>query len=586
VRIVLLQAEGLFRTRKLKRSIIAYQNAIEKIDTKEKLKDFGCQAWKDLGTVFAARDQYYEAGLAFQEGERNAQLFIQGQSLSSLRDKKMKKLWEAAAECCYLAYRALKMGFDATKKGKQGSEYLKNLYSKQRQYLTQKYPDSVFAKNLQFFAGQDLLRQEKYLDAVLSFQSVDPKSQFYETSLVGIGQAYFKEFSRRKAEEEAKIAKMPPEQRPATLKLSASIKDFLEKSKASFEKFLQLAESKKVEGDEAESRRRVLHAYTYFFLSRVYTEKEEWPKVLEVLEGFEENYKDKLDLVLTAVFLKLQAYYRLKKPVMVEDMLRIMDEVDEQLKTKQGRKKKHTYLIIGYQLAGAIYGEMAMEAKKKLELEAYREYNNKAADYLWTWIENDILVDIGSGDPNEVLNKLDAVGIKMFKAKEFDKAVKIYESILAKLQTTLSPDQALRFQRKVGDCYIELGEWEKALDVYKGVYEAKKAPMFLEKLVLIYTKLGDKFSDAGDAQNANLNYDEALKLYNVVLKQDEPEKPQWWRWKLAVWGIMFKKGEYKKVVKQITNAELLYPTLRGKGIRESIKKLQDNAKELAGSRKR
>ena len=47
---------------------------------------------------------------------------------------------------------------------------------------------------------------------------------------------------------------------------------------------------------------------------------------------------------------------------------------------------------------------------------------------------------------------------------------------------------------------------------------------------------------------------------------------------------MVSKGEYKDVVKQIQNAELLYPMMGGPDLKEKIKKLQDDAKELAGRR--
>ncbi|MHC4597457.1 MAG: hypothetical protein ACYS47_00480 [Planctomycetota bacterium] len=588
VRIILLQAEGLYRTQKFNRSIMAYQNAIDKIDTKEKLKEFGTQAWVDLAQVYAARELFYEAGLAFQEGERVAQIFLEGLSKSGLREEALKNLWDKAAECSYKAYRAFKLAWEATKRGKRGSDELKEIYSGQRKHLTQRYQDSVYAKNLQFFAGQDHLRTGKFLEAVSAFMNVDKTSEFYETSLVGIGQAYFKEFSARKEEEEKKWLAIPVEKRPAELKLSSSVTGYLDRAQQNLEAYIKITETKPVEGEDAIARRRTLFGYTYFFLARVYTEKEDWKKVVETLEGFEEEYKDKPDLVLTAVFLKLRAYYRQQRARLVEDMLRVMEDVDEALRPVEKRQKKHQYLIIGYQLAGAIYSEMAAEAKKKHEREAYQEYNEKAAEYLWIWLESSILADIGASAPGQVIGRLDAVGIKMFKAGEFQKAAQIYETILMKpqLATMLNEDQTIRFKRKIGDCYIELAMWEKALDVFKEVYEKKKLAMFLEKLVLIYTKLGDKFSDAGDAQNANNNYDEALKLYNVVLGRDEPEKVQWWEWKLAVWNIMFKKGEYRRITKQITNASLLYPTLGGTKMKPLIEKLLDNAKELAGSRKK
>jgi len=551
-----------------------------------------------MATVYAARELYYEAALAFQEGERVAQVFLEGLPKSSQRTEEKKELWDKGAECAYKAYRAFKYAWEASRQGGGDDRYFKKLYSDQRTYLTDKYRDSIYAKNLQFFAGQDQLRQGKFLEAIMSFQSVEKESDFYETALVGIGQAYFKEYNRRR-EEVLKKAEERGEEKPA--EMPAEVMADLEKAKQSFQDFLALAESKPVEGDEALNRRRVLYAYTYFFLGRVYTEQEKWEKVLEVLEGFEEEYRDNLDLVLTSVFLKLQAYYRLGDARRVEDMLRIMEDVEEQVRaaSQDPGGKKHPYLINSYQLAGAIYGDLAAKAKAKHEIEAYREYNNKAAEYLWIWIESDILAEMDETNPAKIINRLDAVGIKLVNAGEHEKAALIYDTILSKLGDQLDEMQQIRFKRALGECWINLAEkemkakpdskeavhyWEKALNIFNPLYEERSTFLFVEKLVEIYTKLGDCFHEIGDAEKATLNYDNALKLYDKLLTQDKPEQTQWWEWKYAVWKILKKKGEYKKVVDMVTNAELLYPTLGGKTLKKKIKDLQESAKELAGRR--
>lgn len=585
VRIVLLQAEGLYRTMKFERAIVAYQNAIDKIETDEERKEFGATAWMDMGNVYAARELYYEAGLAFQEGERVAQIFVRQMPRSTLSED-LQGVWDQAAENAYKAYRAFKLAYDESKSGRKESEFLKRLYSDQRNFLTTRYTDSVYAKNLSFFAGQDLLRQGRNLEAVSQFMQVEKRSDFYETALVGIGQAYFKEYDRMKGEEEAAAAQKNKGVVPADFKPSSDALDYLGKSEQNFNEFIQLANTKTVEGDEAVNRRRTLFGYTYFFLGRIHSERHAWEKVLETLKGFEEDYKDKPDLVLTASFLKLQAFYKLGKAREVEDMLRVMEEVDDVIRSQdKSRTKRHQYVIMGYQYAGAIYGDLAAQAKKNHEPEAYQMYNEKAAMYLWTWVQNDILADLESADPAQAVNRLDAVGIKQFKSEEYDKAAMIYKIILEKLGDVLNPDQQMRYKRAMGDCYMKQEKWDLALEIYKELYEANdKKLFFVENLVECYTKLGDRFRDAGDVPNANLNYDEALKLYQLIMRKDEPEKRQWWEWKYAVWSIMLSKGEAKDVVKQIQNAELLYPMMGGPDLKGKIKKLQDDAKELAGRR--
>jgi tetratricopeptide (TPR) repeat protein len=576
-RINLLQAEGLFKQAQHAKAIAAYQDALDKLASEKELQEHAPKAWKGLAEVYASREQFFEAALAWLEAERVAQVFLKG-------GKEPKDLWDVAAQSCYEAYRNYKFAYERGT-GKK-SEYIANIYRKQVTALTSRYPDSPWAKNLLFFSAQDKLKAGDYLGAIEDYRRVDPVSEYYEFALVGIGQAWFKEYERMKTDEVAKQTKAKPDLKAEQVVLPPETLAVLDKARESLEAYQKLAADKKVEGDEAEARRRLLNSLSTFFLGRVWDEKADWKKVLETLGSFEEKYKEDLNLVTTACFLRLRAHYQLKEARPAEDMLRLMEEADgkyrdKEEKEKGKRPKVSQYVIIGYQFVGNLYSDLAAKAKAAHEPEAYRENNEKSAEFLLRWIEADILGGENL-DPSKAVGRLDAVGIKLFNAKNFDKASLLYDVILKKFGDGLDENQLVRYSRALGNCYMELKEWEKARDIYLELYEKKKTPLYIESLVVIYTKLGDKYSDEGQVKKANETYDEALKLYTVIMREgDQPDKKSWWEQKLSVWNILYKKGEYSEVVMQVQNAELLYPTLGGPALKEAIKALQNKAKERA-----
>jgi hypothetical protein len=70
-------------------------------------------------------------------------------------------------------------------------------------------------------------------------------------------------------------------------------------------------------------------------------------------------------------------------------------------------------------------------------------------------------------------------------------------------------------------------------------------------------------------------------LYGKLVNPQQPDKREWWKWKLAVWEIMYKKGDYKDIVQQITKAKMMYPELGGKKTRAGIDDVFKRAKEKA-----
>jgi len=574
VEVLFLQGEGNFQSQEFAKAIEAYEETIAKLTTPEEIKVFGSRTWHQIGLAYAFLGRYYEAGLAFEEGER-----VWGEGR---KPKEGEEHWGSA--CAYRGYSAFKREYGISK-----SPFIKEVYSEKRIQLTTKYPDSKYAKNLQFFAAQDKMREDKFLEAVDLFARVDKISEFFEDAQSRIGRCFFGQYELLRKEHEDALQKSNPKkfaELKAADKLTPPEKAlrYLKDSEAKLLGFIELTKTVPTTGLEHKSRRRKSLAITLFYLGRVFDERADFVNVLKYLEDFETKYKDIPDMVLPASFLRLRAFFLNKDGRGAEDMLRIVVSTDGQLRAqaKPPRKKVHIYVLIGYQLAGKLFSELSNKAKMDGETELAEEYSQKAADNLWKWIKNDPKLLGGDNvDIARAFGKLDAVGIRLFKAGEYDRAAMIYDTILRKFSEGLSDKQARLASIKLGDCYTKMENWAQGQAIYEALFEKKPSLVFIEKLVFIYTRFGDKLKKDRKEKEANQLYDKALALYGKLLKPPKPEKRDWWSWKLDVWNIMFKKGNFKEIVEQIKKIKMMYPELGGTKNRKGILEIEKQAKEKA-----
>jgi tetratricopeptide (TPR) repeat protein len=573
VEVLFLQGEGLIQSGDFPRAVEAFEETIDKISSPAELKKFGSRTWHQLGLAYAFQRRYFEAGLSFEEGER-----VWGGRKPDAGEEN----WGSA--CAYRAYSAFKKAFETSGR----TDFLKSLYSEKRIELTTKYPDSKYAKNLQFFAAQDKMAEKSFMEAVTLFESVDKISEYFEDAQSRIGRCYFGHYEvlKNRHQEDLKKANLKEYERLRAandLPVPDNAKKFLSDAEKKLLEYIELTKETKVEGLEQRTRRHKSLAVTLFFLGRVYDEKRDQDKVLKYLEEFETKFKDMPEMVLPASFLRLRAYFDRRDPRGSEDMVRLIESTDNQIRAKTKKKKVHIYTLIGFQLAGKLFSELSNKAKRDAANELADEYSEKAAEYLWKWIQNDPKL-LGGGkdvDISQAYHRLDAVGIQLFKAGEFDKAAMVYDTILRKFGDQLAAKQSIDAKIKVGDCYVNMANWEQAKNVFEELNEMKPSLVFIEKLVFIYDHYGDALRKDRKEKEAGGMWDNALGLYGKLLKPPKPDKREWWSWKLAVWEIMFKKGNFKDVVTQITKIKMMYPELGGAKTRKGIEAIFKKAKEKA-----
>ncbi|MHC5039002.1 MAG: tetratricopeptide repeat protein [Planctomycetota bacterium] len=585
VSLLLLQAEGLARSGKGKKAVEAYENAIARLQTAEDWKAYGVQAWAGLGAVYAARSMMIEAGLAYQKGDQVAQRFLQGKARSAFRTDRMRQIWDLGARCAYHAYLAFK---DVWRQGKEGNEIrresLKARWVKQRNRLVTTYPDSEFATHLWYFTGRDLLRAGNLREAIEAFQRLEKTSMYYPAACTGIGQAYFKIFEK----ERAGLPKGKPSSRPgekaATPVPSPRLSGHLTRAEGAFREGLEAVSRRGEDTVLSPAKLKEVRACAVFYLGRIAKERADWAGVVDTLRGFEETHEEMPQLILPSAFIRLLAYIRMGDPRGVEEMVRVMEGVDERLAEKEGREMPHGTVLAGYRFAGRFFAGQADRFRER-DPEAREEAARKAAEYLWLWVEGDLFPNLGKVAPDRGVQDLEAVGACLFKAGDVSKALRCYKTILKQWGRRLNGGKRSRFQRALGECHIRLNQWGEALDLFQRIYDAEKSESLAEKLVQIRMELGDRSLLAGEPAKGHLHYDEALKLFALLLgKKDLPNSVRWWRWKFDVWRILFKKGRFKEIVNQIENAKGQYPSLGGPDLRARILDLQDKAKELAGTR--
>ncbi len=430
------------------------------------------------------------------------------------------------------------------------------------------------------------MAEDKFLEAIDLFNAVDKVSEYFEDAQSRIGRCYFGQYELLKKEEDSKLEKLDPKKFAAdkaagAIQYPEGLKKLLDDAEAKLLAFIELTNQVKVEGLDQKQKRLKSMSITMYYLGRIYDEKNDPEKVLKYLEEFDVTYKDMPDMVLPATFLRLRASYLKRDSRGTMDMLRVLEETDNLLRTKQGRKKSHLYLVIGFQLAGKLCSELAAQAKVDGQMELAAELSDKAAEYLWRWIQASVLEKEGI-NPAEAVSKMDAVGIKQFQAGEYDKAALIYDTILKKFGANVSDKQKKELSIKLSDCYIKMENWEMAKVLLEELYKASpKVMVFIEKLVFVYDKYGDKFKKEHKENESHQEYNKALDLYGTLLKPPNPEKTEWWEWKVAVWKIMFKKGLFKDIVDQTVKIKALYPELGGAKTKKAIEDLEAQAKEKA-----
>ncbi len=561
---------GFLGEGKYDKAVEAFEETISKLSTPDDIRALGARTWHELGQAYYRQHRFLEAGLAFEQGE------------CAWGDGRLQEEGEEhwGSTCAYYAYSAFKSAYGILK-----GDFLKSVYSEKRMLLTTKYPESKYARNLIVFAGQDKMAEGKFTEAIELFQGIDKSSDFYEDVQSKIGRCFFGLYETSRKEDEARFKSDDPlkyerDRAAGRIEVSESSRKHLEAAEMKLLEYVSITERNAPEDREHEVRRRNSMAVALFYLGRICDEKNDFEKVLKFLDEFETRFKDMPDLVMPASFLRLRAFFARENSRGVEDMCIVLKNIDSSLRDKQNRKKEHEYMTAGAQLAGKLFGDLAGRARMDGQMEAAAEYSEKAAKYLWDACQ-DLLQDWRDVNPAQAVAKLDAVGIRQFQARAFDKAALIYETILNNFSDVLSNRQRKEFKMKAGDCYIEMEDWEHAMRVFENLNKMSFNLQFAEKLVSVYEKYGDRLCRERKEKEAHAMYHSALDLYGVLLKDFDDSRQDCWVWKLGVWKIMFKKGLFRDIADQITRIKAMYPELGGPMTRDEIEKMLEQARERA-----
>jgi len=581
--VLLLRAEGLARSGKFPDAVQAYEEALSRVRKDDERLEFGTRIWSSLAMVYAARNQYYEAGLAFQKGERVARPFLQDRGRPGLAENRLKALREQAAECAYNAYRAFKRAWESAGKERTGGDAsgLRRAYMDQRRDLGERYSDSPFAKNILYFTAVEILEQGDPGEALRLFEKVEQDSNYYDAARVGFGEAHFQVYlalidrARKEAE-----GNRPPGAANAAPRVSAKAVRHLDAAREELEAFRRRARKTTPRNEGEKARRAGLEAHSSYTLARVYVAGGKWKSAAGILEGFESAHASKPGLVISALYLRLRALVHLANEREVEDQITIIEEADEVLRNRTGKNAPSDLLIASYRKAAGFFEQLA-RGQGAMDRDRREEWERKSLDYFESWLELGLLGPASRGRPDRA--NLEALGARFYTGGRPEKAARCYEAILSGGEG-MDGEGMRRFQRALGECYFSLERWSDALPLFAGIHRFEKSEDVTEKLALIHMRIGEVLREKGQTREAHGSFDASLGLYQSVMKRQQPEKRSWWVRQLAVWKIKFYKGEYADLVNHIKNARIAYPTLGGQNLKSEILRLFDRAKELAGKR--
>ncbi|MCU0723722.1 MAG: hypothetical protein MUC63_08925, partial [Planctomycetes bacterium] len=538
------RAEALLREGKAALSIEAFQAALSRIGARGG-RDLAVRAWRGIAAAYELRGQAHEAGLAYREAEDEALALAPAGAPSEARE-------EAAA----LSFQALQCFRKAWEGTGRSSSSLASLCEDQQGRILRRYGEIPAAGDLHLLAAAAMVRAGEFRKAVDELARMSPASRLRREGLVLEGQAWVGEAVRlRKGG--------PADGGPGAGECLIKAAEALAKA---------LAPSPAAPGAAAEGAPD-LPARARFVLARVRAEQGSWGEAAACLDGFEGLAAVRPGLAAKAALLRVQAVARLRRAEGVESALASLDRAadaaaaDEAADARRARAE-------GRRLAGAFFAEEADAAADPAQA---LERNRRAAALLVSWAK--WLREEGAGrPPEEVARGLAAAGSRAAKAGAWEGAAECYEALARMEGPALPPAEALRARKALAECLAALGRWERAVEVLREVRAADASEAAGDALANALFRLGEEREAAGDARSAARLFDEALGALDALLRDPDPGKRACWERKERVWRILLKRGAFREVVLQVTNAELLYPWLGGPELKSRILALREEAK--------
>jgi tetratricopeptide (TPR) repeat protein len=528
VEVYLLQGKGLLARGEYVGAREAFQEAVRRLHGEEAC--IGADVWHGMGLAYKGEGRSMEAALAFEEGERLCRRAPQ-----SAEDN-------LGASCAWGAYISYRRAFRAGLGAPAGERY-----RSWRHVLSTRYAKSPFARNLAFFAGQELLAQGRFEEAIALFGHVPSDSAYGGHAQVRLGVCCLGLFERKAKAHGGSAGRDG---------IDKTRQDLLTRAETVLTAHLVRTETNPGgAGRESE-------ALACLTLGRVHAWRKDTQRMLKVLDDFENRFPASGSLMLAASGLRLGAYLENGNAEAMEGMLRVIVRVEKDVRSGPERPSS----LAACRKAGRFFRRRADRAKRP---EMVEDCRSRAWDYLSRALEYDD--DVTAAELNEAGAAAVAVG-------RHSEALKIFERLDRRFGPKLSPGQRSHLSLARGGCFLGLKRWAEAEAVFEEMLRSAWSRRIARLLLRACEGRGMALAARGDSRGSHQSYNRALAVCVRLLKKAKPYSSTWWRAQIQAWRLLCRQGRFDPVVRQITRARLQYPQLGGGELGSEAKELLRKAR--------
>ncbi|MEW6026804.1 MAG: tetratricopeptide repeat protein, partial [Planctomycetota bacterium] len=494
-----------------------------------------------MAEAFKAQDRFYESIILYETVYLNPKY-------KDAKSSQKEDVAPMAAQGAAVAY--LKMSAEA------GDEADRAKYRETLEYLTKTWPNSIQAREFQFFQGKQNETEGKFPEAAVAYDKVPGSSPFYYESRFRIGRMYHLQADgSMPSYRKEKDAKKKDEAKAAIIRTLGLAED-------AYKKALKFYDEKSKEPLDEESKNKISHneLQTRLFLSRMYLNDflSKYSEILEILGGLEKKYGSRADAVREILQLKIEAYINMDDLGKAEAHFKSFQEYARKDNNPEITAPAMQMMALAYnKKADGIVPPLtssstkdrinrtnAINEKKEKSADEYKKLVDalqRSGEYFSQWVEirkKTILPDEVLTVAENLLQFAEDIERNDF----YKKAADLYDRALNKeFQGRLPRQETWLIKWRQTKALRALGEKEKAVSILEELDLEKKNNIDIKR------ELAFAYEDAGSKDNPT-PWQSARKKWAEISALYKSGTEEWWEAKYRFVFMDYKMGNFKEAL--------------------------------------
>ena len=478
---VSIAALGLWSQNKYQKAIPLLQKVVDyNSRSEEKRRNYAVDALDKIAQCYWYLEKYRKAGQYYWRCSQMAQNIKKRIEQRTKGGKKVKiKAEKFACEAAYWSYRSYLKSFKVSRDPKD-----QDRFKEIREILAQKWPDSEYAKNLNYYGARDLHKEasslsanfpqktsfkhykrviQAYQEAIKAYNQVRTDSDFYEKAFVFQSKCHF-QIARISLRASRSLKKELSEKK---------IKAYYEIACKQFEKYIAYTENSKNRirrsDVKARNQRRESLAHTHFYLARIYLYKKDSQKIRHHWNILQQKFPEE-DYTIAVGYLLVK--YLIQKKLLISsdsfNATRVLAKIEDLSRGKSNPTVRN-YLVSSYYYVGNSY------LKRKVG-DSFRNYQ-QAVFYLKKWWK----LNKKPAPSNYVwlAEKCIKLADKFVERKEEEKGLDLYKYCQNLYQEGLKYEKKessrIYLQLQLAQCMIKTKDWLGSLKLIYPVFQEDRA---------------------------------------------------------------------------------------------------------------